>query len=105
MQFQLIGTIKYWEEIHNDGMPGSEQILEEFEADDVRAAVKKAHKLALAIASQYPISTTHGCKEFGVLNVELRTIKSVWNGSITLKEIVEQQQVTKTIKHLSGSLV
>ena len=34
MQFQLIGTIKYWEEIHNDGMPGSEQILEEFEADD-----------------------------------------------------------------------
>ena len=105
MKFQLVGTVEYWEEIHTDGISGNEPILEEFEADNITAAIEKAKELAKGIVSRYPVSTMHGCKDFNGFNMELRTIESVWNGSITPKKVEELKRITVTENQLSGNIL
>ena len=94
MKFQLLGEVRFFEEIHTQGCRGSEQILEEFEADSANEAIEKARQLIAEIEEEFPRRGAHGPIEFRGLDVELRTIEPVWTGELNPETVEKMVPVT-----------
>ncbi|TSC83041.1 MAG: hypothetical protein G01um101419_313 [Parcubacteria group bacterium Gr01-1014_19] len=99
MRFQLVGVMKLWEEVHNDGGERRVNIDYEFESESYTMAIEESAAFVENRVKEYPKQGSYGEINFQSCKVTLREIKPIWTaetGSEQTKKLVEVEE-TKTI--------
>ncbi len=95
-KFNLKGKVNYWEEVHTDGGPGTQQIDTDFEAVDCQDAITKAKKIIEEIVGTFPKNGSHGEISFESLKAELRRVDSVCVFEAKAKDVEKTKKVIES---------